>query len=150
MITPLTINPPRYEYYQSSYVSQYHHTGRQARISPYVYNYTSNPAERSLSAETSYSRSANVSLTSAEFSKINGQIGYTYGISRSFTDTFKVIVPSNYKSWVEFYPIVYKTSGTLKSYYDGINATTRSVTSYYSRSGAYGLDGVYLLKEGRI
>lgn len=147
---PRLVNPPFYRYIQSTGTKNFHHTGRNARISPIVKNETSNNVKRTLTAQTSYSRSSNVTLSTKEFNYINAQVGTSYGKTRSFSDSYDVTIPPNYQNWVEFYPIVFKSVGTLQDYYDGINCKTKKVTSYFSQSGRYGLDGVYTIKESVI
>ena len=147
---PYLVNPPFYRYIQSSGTKNYHHTGRNTRISPIVKNETSNKVNRTLTAQTSYSRSSNVTLSTKEFNYINAQVGTSYGKNLTFSDSYSVTIPPNYQNWVEFYPIVFKSVGTLQDYYDGINCKTKKVTTYFSQSSKYGLDGVYTIKESKI
>ncbi len=147
---PYLVNPPFYRYIQSSGTKNYHHKGRNKRISPIVKNQTSNNVNRTLTGQTSYSRSSNVTLSTKEFNYINAQVGTNYGKTRTFTDSYNVTIPPNYQNWIEFYPIVFKSVGTLQDYYNGISCKTKKVTTYFSQSSKYGLDGVYTIKESKI
>jgi hypothetical protein len=141
------VNPPRYQYIESSRIKEYHHKGRNKRITPYVRNDTSSTISRNISFSTTYSRSSDITLTTKEFNAINAQIGKSYGVSRTYSDSVDAKIKPKYESWVEFYPIVYKSYGTLRYYYDGINARDKKATTYFSRASKNGLDGVYTVKE---
>jgi len=142
-------------YSQSGSNSSYHMSSLRTRVSNYLVNQTSNPASISFSCWKTQSATASISLSSADKTSIQATTGFSYSTSYTWSQTITATVSPGNKGWIEFYPIMHRSHGYLRTY----NVTDfppynqlmqeRYINVYFPKSVCGGLDGVYFTMQAK-
>lgn len=146
-----------YKYEESGFIRNFPRADMVRRISPIVYNETSQNASRTISYSASQGFVSNISLTlggkkSAITAGITG--GASWSNSYSQSDSVTQTIPKNKYAWMEYYPIMDNSYGILTELitYDGgipyYEENTYFTDIFIAKKMSNGMpDGVYTLKE---
>lgn len=127
------------------------------RVSNYIYNRSSNPAELTISASITKGAEANYTLSSGEKSAIKQEIGISYSTSYTFSQEIKATISANHKGWIEFTPIMYNSYGYIQKgittdIYPFYVITSETWTDiFFPKQLPNGqLDGIYAIMESPL
>lgn len=144
-------------YDERGHIESHIKTSSGTRISNYVYNRSSNPAELTISGSITKGAEANYSLSSGEKSAIQAEIGISYNTSYTFSQEITSTISANHKGWMDFTPIMYNSYGYIqKGFTTGINPsyviTSETWTDlYFPKQLPSGqLDGIYETMEAPL
>ncbi|WP_326906537.1 hypothetical protein [Sedimentibacter sp. MB31-C6] len=147
IISPLGITDDWYRYDESSWTSVLRTTKRE-RVSTYLKNETSNPADHLLSTTCESSQSFSFNVETGDKPYIKGGAGFTWESSSSRTEEKKLTISPGMYGWWEFAPIENKTSGYMKTFsWLGELKEEKSVYAYSPKEINGYLDGVYYAVE---
>lgn len=136
IVTPSQL--PQYVYKQDGFVSENLRSDKQRRISEYVVNLTQDNVERSISASTTQTWSANISLNAGKKDALTVTLGGGWSKSTDWSDTIKATIRPKYKCWIEFAPIMDNSFGRML-----YGTTDEFVDLYIAREVGGRTDGVY-------
>lgn len=139
-IGTLAFTPDYYSYVRSSTGT---YTAPLQKVSASI-NCTTSSCTVTKSINATYTNSFTAGLTSPEIAAIKANAGFTWAVSASTTSSYSFTITKGQGGYIGFNPYYRKTTGTLYAYYQGIQASAKTVEGRAPKKLSNGeLDGVY-------